>query len=333
MIAPDFVTAAMVAAAVAPALILLWLVVAADSRPEPPRVVLISVVLGALSAAAIATLGLWLHWQVPHGPNQWLAAGEAAFLMAAIPEEVLKVSIIANIALRARDFDEPMDGVVYGTAVGLGFAALENVLYVVGSDTQWIGVAITRAALSVPFHAALGAIAGAYIVRARFGGALGAHKGDRWRRPRLFLSAWLIPIVLHGLFDTSQFSMRDVPMYIADTAEGVLEKVLLLLIGCVIGFGTILFAARMARKIAQRQKAWLQTRRLPLTHLRDVWAECLVGVGLSFVALTLVIAGNSIIKIAGCVLLAFAVSMSWKCGRHLSEVAKNRRLSAVGVSS
>jgi protease PrsW len=333
MIASDLVTAAMVAAAVAPALVLLWLVVAADSRPEPPRVVLICVVLGALSAAAIAALGAWLHWQVPHGPNQWLAAGEAAFLMAAIPEEVLKVSIIATVALRARDFDEPMDGVVYGTAVGLGFAALENVLYVVGSDTRWIGVAITRAVLSVPFHAALGAIAGAYIVRARFGGALGAHKGDRWRRPRLFLSAWLIPIVLHGLFDTSQFSIRDVPTNIADPAEGVLEKVLLLLIGCVIGFGTILFAARMARKIAQRQKAWLQTRRLPLTHLRDVWAECLVGVGLSFVALTLVIAGNSIIKITGCVLLAIAVSMSWKCGRHLSEVAKNRRLSAIGASS
>lgn len=332
MLAPNLVPTAMVAAAIAPALLLLWLVVAADSRPEPPRVVLTAVVLGALSAVAAAAVELWLQGHVPISHNPWLAAYESALLFAAIPEETFKISIIAAIALRARDFDEPMDCIVYGTAVGLGFAALENLHYVVSSDTQWKTVAVLRGVLSVPFHGALGAIAGAYIVRARFGGALGAHKDDRWRRPRLFLLAWFIPVVLHSVFDASVFWLRGAPPDIADTVEGVLGILLMLLNELVVGFGTIVFAAVLARRIAYRQKVFLQTKRLPATHWRDVWAECLIGVGLSFVALTLVIAGSSGAKVAGCVLMAIAVGMSWKCGRYLSDAAKNRLRSAVVAS-
>src|SRR6202163_4644700 len=194
MFLPDLVPGVMVACAIAPALILLWLVVAADSRPEPPRVVWTAVALGALTVIPAGLLELWLQRLIPISHNPWLGADQSALLFAAIPEEAIKVSIIAAIALRARDFDEPMDGVVYGTAVGLGFAAVENVLYVAG-NTHWAFVAITRGVLSVPFHGALGAIAGAYIARAGFGGALGAHRTSRWRRQRLFLSAWLIPVV------------------------------------------------------------------------------------------------------------------------------------------
>ena len=57
-----------------------------------------------------------------------------------------------------------MDGVVYGTAIGLGFAAVENLLYLLGAGTHWGTLAIIRGVLSVPLHGALGAIAGAYIV-------------------------------------------------------------------------------------------------------------------------------------------------------------------------
>ena len=141
----------------------------------------------------------------------------STLLFVGIPEETVKISIIAAIALRARDFDEPMDGVVYGTAVGLGFAAVENLLYVAGAGTNWEIMAITRGVLSVPFHGALGAIAGAYIARARFSGALAAHSRSRWHRPRLFLSAWLIPVVLHSLFDASLLS---IPNANTNTAEG-----------------------------------------------------------------------------------------------------------------
>jgi RsiW-degrading membrane proteinase PrsW (M82 family) len=307
----------MVAAAIAPALLLLWLMVAADSRPEPPRVVLTALVLGAASAIVAAAVELISQRYVPLSRNPWLAADETALFFAAIPEEVIKISIIALIARRRRDFDEPMDGVVYGTAVGLGFAALENILYVVGA---WGGVAVMRGILSVPFHGALGAIAGAYIARAHFG-ALGMHHSGRWRRPRLLVLAWLVPIVLHTGFDAPLFSLKHAS---AGTGAGVLAILAMLLIVAVVGFGAIIFAALKARRIAQRQKAWLSTKRLSPVHWRNMWAECLIGIGLSFVGLTLVIAGNSGGKLAGAIMMAVAAGLSWRCGKILNETAKSR---------
>jgi RsiW-degrading membrane proteinase PrsW (M82 family) len=326
MLTPDLVPAAMVAAAVAPALLLLWLVVAADSRPEPPRVVLTALVLGALSAIVAVVVELTLQRLVPLSSNPWLAADENALLFAAIPEEIVKISIIALIARRRRDFDEPMDGVVYGTAVGLGFAALENILYVVGAEGAWGGVAVMRGILSVPFHGALGAIAGAYIARAHFG-ALGMHKSGRWRRPRLLVLAWLVPIVLHTGFDAPLFSLKN-----AGAGAGVPVILLLLLIVAVVGFGAIVFAALKARRIAQRQKAWLSTKRLSPVHWRNMWAECLIGIGLSFVGLTLVIAGNSGGKLAGAILMAVAAGLSWRCGKVLNETAKSRHHAPAAAS-
>ncbi len=281
MFLPEFVPGgAIVASAIAPALLLLWLVVAADSRPEPPRVVWTAVILGALSVIPTGFLELWLK-HVPITHNPWLAVDVSTLLFVGIPEETVKISIIAAIARRARDFDEPMDGVVYGTAVGLGFAAVENLLFLMRAGTNWEITAIARGVLSVPFHGALGAIAGAYIARARFGGVLGSHRGSRRRRPRLFLLAWLIPVVLHSLFDASVFS---IPKANKNTTEGAVEVSLLVLMALVVGFATIVFAVLLARLIARRQKAWLQTKRLPLAHWRSVWAQCLIGVGLSFVA-------------------------------------------------
>ena len=131
---------------------------------------------------------------------------------------------------------------------------------------------LIRMDLSVPFHGALGAIAGAYIARARFGGVLGSHRRSRWRRPRLFLLAWLISVVLHSLFDASAFS---IPKANKNTTEGAVEASLLVLMALVVGFATIVFAALLARRITRRAKGLLQTKRLPLAHWRGVWATVL----------------------------------------------------------
>ena len=321
MLLTDLIPGLIVASAIAPALLLLWLVVAADSRPEPPRIVWISVGLGLLSCIPAALLELWLQRHFPITGNSSLVPFETALFFAGIPEESIKVSIIAAIALRARDFDEPMDGVVYGTAVGLGFAALENVLYV-ASNTDWASVAIMRGVLSVPGHGAFGAIAGAYIARARFGGALGAHRTSRWRRPRLFLLAWLIPVILHTLFDGSLFSLGKLTPETADTAEGAAWFWLMLLMALAVGFGAIVFAVLLARRIARRQKVLLQTKRLPPVHWRAIWARSLCGLGTSLVAVALIIAGNSTAKIFGWVLLVVAVGISRHCAKYLNDAAK-----------
>jgi protease PrsW len=271
MFLTNLVPTAVVASAVAPALLLLWLAVAADSRPEPPRVVLTAVAFGALAALIVGVIETGLT-EIPVSANPLLGTIETTLFFVAIPEESAKIGIIAWIALRSREFDEPMDGVVYGTAVGLGFAALENVFYLAG-DADWALLAIMRGLLTVPFHGALGAIAGAYIARARFGGALGANNRDHYRRPRLLLLGWLIPVVLHAAFDTATFSLANA------SDIGALGFLLLM---AVVSIGAIVFAVRLARRIAHHQKAWMQTKRLPAEHWRFVWARTLIGLGLSF---------------------------------------------------
>ena len=325
---PALVPGAIVGSALAPALLLLWLVVTADSRPEPPRVVWICVALGALAALPVGVLEMALLRHVPIVHDPWLGSYEAALLFAGIPEETVKIAIIAAVALWARDFDEPMDGVVYGTAVGLGFAAAENLGYVTGA-THWVAVAIMRGLLSVPFHAALGAIAGACIARARFGGALGGHRGGRWRRRRLWLSAWLIPVVLHGLFD-GPVGLRTVAGGDNGTPAAALAMTVVM---PVVGFGAIAYAVRLVRLIARHQKAWLHTSRLPAAHWRGVWAESLVGVGLSSIAGSLVFAASAAAEIAGWMLMAVGVVICWKCARYLNEIARRRHRPMTGPSA
>lgn len=328
---PALVPGAIVGSALAPALLLLWLVVTADSRPEPPRVVWLCVGLGALIAVPVGLLELVLRRYVPIFPNPWIGSYQAALVFAGLPEELAKIAIIAVVARRSRDFDEPMDGVVYGTAVGLGFAAIENLGYVAGNAQHWLGVAVIRGLLSVPFHAALGAIAGAYIANARFGGALGAHRADRLRRQRVWLSAWIIPIVLHSLFD------GPVGLQAAAGNSGSVEDsaavVAMTLIMPVVGFGAIVYAVRLARLIARHQKRLRQSSRLPPAHWRAVWAESLLGVGLSSVAGSLVFAASTMAQAAGWILMAVGVVICWKCARYLNGVARRRHPTVVSPSA
>jgi RsiW-degrading membrane proteinase PrsW (M82 family) len=324
MLATELVPAAIVAASIGPPLLLLWLVVVADSRPEPARLVLGAVLFGALATIVAATLETKLKEIIPLSHNPWLAAQQNALFFAAIPEEALKIGIIALLCLRARDFDEPMDGVVYGAAVGLGFAALENILYVVHAEDSWQGVAVTRGVLSVPFHGALGVIAGAYLARARFGGALGGYAHDPGHRQRLLVLAFVVPVVLHSVFDGAIFSLSKPPNGTWETDGGALAMLTVLAAVPVIGFGTIIYAAVLARRIARHQKIMLHTKRVPPAHWRDVWAECLLGVGASFVALALVIAGNSGIRMVGSGLTVVAIGLAWKSGKHLNATAKRR---------
>ncbi len=175
--------------AVVPSLLLMWYFHARDLFPEPARVLWSVFGLGVVIVFPILLVawptGLWID-----GLAAPMAYGlGAAFLQAAIPEELFKFGVLWFFAARRAAFDEPMDGVVYGVAASLGFATLENVVYVTGGGA---GVAFMRALTAVPSHAFLGAIMGGYVGRARFSGA------QRSRHLRLAL---LVPIFLHGLYD------------------------------------------------------------------------------------------------------------------------------------
>ena len=128
----------------------------------------------------------------------------------AAPEEIVKILVIVAVSARRRTFADPMDTVVYGAAAGLGFAAYENLAYLVQHSDMWRSLAALRSVLTVPFHGALGIIAGAYIAIARSGTALGANRHHRdWAR----ISSWSLvlfaPVALHAAFDFPLLTLQQ----------------------------------------------------------------------------------------------------------------------------
>src|SRR5215472_16741603 len=96
-------------AAIAPALLILWLVVAAGERPGPPLKIWTAFGCGA---ASILLLGIIRApfanlWDMPSNP--WLAQAQHAVLGVALPEEAVKILVIFLVSLRRRPFADPMD--------------------------------------------------------------------------------------------------------------------------------------------------------------------------------------------------------------------------------
>lgn len=185
-------------AAVLPSLLLAWYFHSRDLRPEPSRVVWAVFGLGVASVVPVLVVAIPIGGLLGATLGHPFALGTGeAFLAAAIPEEFFKFLVLYLYAARHKDFDEPMDGIVYGVIASLGFATLENLLY---SFQGGIGVAALRAFTAVPGHAFCGAIMGYFVGRARF--------GPPERRRAEITRALLWPMLLHGLYDTPLLTVK-----------------------------------------------------------------------------------------------------------------------------
>src|SRR5437763_1783874 len=100
-------------------------------RPGPPAKVWAAFLLGAASisllGAARAPFGSLLA--ISEAP--WTALALHVVFGVAAPEEIVKILVIVAVSWRRQPFADPMDTVVYGAAAGLGFAAYENLAYLV----------------------------------------------------------------------------------------------------------------------------------------------------------------------------------------------------------
>ena len=131
-------------------------------------------------------------------PDEFTTIGGAiydAFMSAAIPEELSKLFLLWLFLRKNPYFDERMDGIVYAVCVSLGFAGLENVLYVV-LDEDWTSVAISRAIFAVPGHFCFGVLMGYFYSLAHFSPS---------KRSMYMTMAILTPIIAHGLYDAILF--------------------------------------------------------------------------------------------------------------------------------
>ena len=118
-------------AAILPAFLLVLYIWLRDKyQREPITEVLKAVGLGILSAFMAALVEGFLQGFgiVSENPTTLLGAAWNAFVGAAIPEESVKLLVLALFLRHNRYFDERFDGIVYACAVGMGFAGTENVV-------------------------------------------------------------------------------------------------------------------------------------------------------------------------------------------------------------
>ena len=116
-------------AAVLPAIVILFYVYKQDQFPEPKKIVFKTFIFGCATVLAID-----LIFPVLDDFSEKNFTGNTYhffdnFIRAAFLEEFFKLIVLIFFCTRKTEFDEPMDGLVYGVAASLGFAAYENIGY------------------------------------------------------------------------------------------------------------------------------------------------------------------------------------------------------------
>jgi len=189
--------ALLVLAALVPAVAIL---VALNWRGRPWSVVMGAVALGGMAGFP----AYWIERFLTVAPWEFSNFGVLfvfAMVVAGMVEESCKFAAFWIGPGRTRWFAEEYDGILFAGAVSIGFAAVENVVYVVegGFTTAWV-----RAFSAVPLHAACGILMGSYL------GASIARKRVGWTDANLPLSGLLMAVALHGLYDTVAFTDGNV---------------------------------------------------------------------------------------------------------------------------
>ena len=199
------------AAAIVPAMILMFYIYRHDRREREPGKLLLRCVIGgclsAFAAMVIETAATWLmeSYFSTHSVTEAHYAVLTA-IMVGLAEEGTKYFFLKRSTWRSPEFNYRFDGMVYAVFVSLGFAALENVLYVFSYGDM--SVAYQRAILTIPAHASFAVYMGLYYARAKSaqvnGNAYGASL-NQWL-------AYLTAVFLHAVYDGSIMIGSDASM-------------------------------------------------------------------------------------------------------------------------
>lgn len=193
--------------ALTPVAVLLFYIFRKDKvQPEPTKWLLKAFGFGVLSVFFLfvfsvpATLLLGMEIDASTYTSVSKAFADA-FALAAIPEELAKFIMLWLLLRKNPHFDEKFDGIVYAVCIGMGFAGIENVMYLAGGieDGSWIGIGISRALFSIPGHFFFAVLMGYYYSLYHFGID---------RSPKAKAMILVAPILAHGLFDGILFCMN-----------------------------------------------------------------------------------------------------------------------------
>ena len=156
---------------------------------EPLSMLILAFFLGMLAIPMdLVVVGI-INAMIPGGTVFY-----QAFFEAGIPEEFCKWALFMLVIWRNKNFDEFFDGIVYACFIGLGFACIENMMYVFDSESYSTALhtGVVRALLSVPGHFLFAVIMGYFLGMAKF---------RPQQRGKYLILSYVCPVIAHGIFD------------------------------------------------------------------------------------------------------------------------------------
>ena len=200
-----------------PSILIVLYIYLSDRFRDPVVLVISTFVIGHLICFPAGILNSLIIFSADNPREMIFAAG--------LIEEPLKFSVLYFFIRKRKMFDEPMDAIVYGTLISLGFATLENLEYVFFSnlDLPSVSVAAIRAFTAIPLHACCGIIMGYYF-------GLYFFRNKRFT----LVKSLLVPTLIHCIYN-----------YL--TGISALYFILFLIL-------VILFSIRLHNEVKQEQK-------------------------------------------------------------------------------
>lgn len=206
--------------AVIPSVFLLIKVYQADKVEKEPAPLLFKLFIKGLESAFFAAvveallinfgLNTLVHLGLIEGEGSFLYHAIEAFLIVAVAEEGFKYYFLKHTTWNHPAFDYRFDAVVYAVFVSLGFATIENILYVWGSQIEsgtGLQLSVYRGVLSVPAHCVFAVAMGIHYGAAKY--AQGHEQFDLEEAG--LRKAFLVPVLMHGFFDFAL--MMNQPLY------------------------------------------------------------------------------------------------------------------------
>lgn len=176
--------------ALAPIIVIILYIYYTDKyEKEPKHLLVYNFLLGAFVSVFITTiLYILFDYILPLDSASVLQQLVKAFGVVGFTEEFSKYIIIRYFAQPNKAFNEPFDGIVYAVMVSMGFAATENIFYVLEGG---LNSAILRAFTAIPAHATFGILMGYFMGKAKFSE----------NRVKLNLTGLFLAIIFHGSYD------------------------------------------------------------------------------------------------------------------------------------
>ena len=179
--------------ALIPVIILIIFLIAVDRHDREPVRLLTKVFLfGMLASIPVLVIqSLLVEFNVFTGLFGIIFQ---SFIVAGLTEEYLKRKVVLKFAFRHPAFNEKMDGIIYCAFAALGFAAIENILYLFKFFPSDPSVALYRGIFSVPGHMLFAMTMGYYLALSKYADNPGSAR-------KYYTKSLIYPVILHGTFN------------------------------------------------------------------------------------------------------------------------------------